>query len=341
MLARTHGQPATPTTLGKEILVFSYRLTRQLKRLESVEFLGKLNGATGTFAAHKIAAPKTDWVNFSRTFIEETLHLTYNPITTQIESHDAQAELYEAMSHICYILHNLCTDFWEYISRGVFIQIKKAEEVGSSAMPHKINPIKFENAEANLEISSSLLNTLAQTLVQSRMQRDLSDSSMQRNVGVAFGYSLLAITSIIDGLSRLDVSKEHLSTELNANWEVITEAINSTLRYEIVSNDLNIENPYEKLKDLTRGNRVSKDTLREFISSLEISTEAKERLLALSPEKYVGLAGEIVDEYYRNLVSQGAGAGRGRAEVAECAVDDGAGGAGAGAGAGDAGGDVL
>ncbi|HEY5247184.1 MAG TPA: adenylosuccinate lyase, partial [Dermatophilaceae bacterium] len=203
LLARTHGQPATPTTMGKEIAVLAYRLQRQLARIGRAEYLGKLNGATGTYGAHVAAVPDADWPAISKAFVE-SLGLTWNPLTTQIESHDWQAELYSDIARFNRILHNLCTDFWTYISMGYFAQVRGQGTVGSSTMPHKVNPIRFENAEANLEVSNALLDVLASTLVQSRMQRDLTDSSMQRNIGTAFGHSLLAIDNAGRGLAGLD-----------------------------------------------------------------------------------------------------------------------------------------
>jgi len=217
MLAHTHGQPATPTTFGKELAVFAHRLRRALARVETVEILGKLNGATGDFAAHIAADPDTDWETVTREFVTG-LGLVWNPLTTQIESHDWQAELYGRVAHANRVLHNLATDVWTYISLGYFRQIPQAGATGSSTMPHKINPIRFENAEANLEIAGGLFNTLAQTLVTSRLQRDLTDSTTQRNIGVAFGHSLLALDNLLLGLGEILLRDDVLLADLDANW---------------------------------------------------------------------------------------------------------------------------
>ena len=229
LLAHTHGQPATPTTMGKELAVLAHRLTRQLRRIEAAEYLGKLNGATGTFGAHLAAVPDADWPEISRSFVEG-LGLTWNPLTTQIESHDWQAELYADVARFNRILHNLCTDVWTYISMGYFAQVRGQGTVGSSTMPHKVNPIRFENAEANLEVSNALLDVLGSTLVTSRLQRDLTDSSMQRNIGTAFGHSLLALDNVMRGLAGLDAVPEAMAADLEANWEVLGEPVQSAMR---------------------------------------------------------------------------------------------------------------
>ncbi|RAX46903.1 adenylosuccinate lyase [Arthrobacter sp. AQ5-05] len=294
MLSRTHGQPATPTTLGKEMAVLAWRLTRQLDRIEKTEFLGKINGATGTYAAHYASVPAADWQEVSRSFVEG-LGLSWNPLTTQIESHDWQAELYADMARFNRILHNLCTDVWSYISIGYFAQIPVAGATGSSTMPHKVNPIRFENAEANLEISNGLLDTLGATLVTSRWQRDLTDSSSQRNIGTAFGHSLLAISNVAKGLDRLDVAEDVLAEDLDHNWEVLGEAIQMVMRAESIAGVEGMENPYERLKDLTRGQRVDAARMQEFVSSLGLSAEAEARLLALTPGSYNGIASKLVD----------------------------------------------
>jgi adenylosuccinate lyase len=294
MLSRTHGQPATPTTLGKELAVTAWRLTRQLDRIAKTEFLGKINGATGTYAAHYASVPSADWQEVSRTFVEG-LGLTWNPLTTQIESHDWQAELYADIARFNRILHNFCTDVWSYISIGYFAQIPVAGATGSSTMPHKVNPIRFENAEANLEISNGLLDTLAATLVTSRWQRDLTDSSSQRNIGTAFGHSLLAISNVAKGLERLDVAEGVLAEDLDHNWEVLGEAIQMVMRAEAIAGVAGMENPYERLKDLTRGQRVDAERMKEFVSGLGLSTEAEARLLALTPGSYSGIAPVLVD----------------------------------------------
>jgi adenylosuccinate lyase len=294
MLSRTHGQPATPTTLGKELAVTAHRLTRQLERIARIEYLGKINGATGTYAAHYASVPDADWQAVSKSFVEG-LGLTWNPLTTQIESHDWQAELYADIARFNRILHNVCTDIWSYISIGYFAQIPVEGATGSSTMPHKVNPIRFENAEANLEISNGLLDTLAATLVTSRWQRDLTDSSSQRNIGVAFGHSMLAISNVAKGLERLDVPAEVLAADLDQNWEVLGEAIQMVMRAEAIAGVEGMDNPYERLKDLTRGHRVDAERMKEFVSGLGLSAEAEARLLALTPGSYTGIANQLVD----------------------------------------------
>jgi adenylosuccinate lyase len=293
MLSRTHGQTATPTTLGKEIAVLTSRLARQLRRIDHQEYLGKINGATGTFAAHVTAIPTADWVEVSRTFVEG-LGLSWNPLTTQIEPHDWQAELYADVARFNRILHNLATDTWTYISLGYFTQVRGQGTVGSSTMPHKVNPIRFENAEANLEISSALLDSLAATLVTSRLQRDLTDSTTQRNVGVALGHSLLAIRNIRLGLAGLDVDREALAQDLDGNWEVLGEAIQTAMRAAALAGTPGMDNPYDRLKELTRGRRIDAEGLREFIRSLGLPDDVLARLLELTPAGYTGLAGRLV-----------------------------------------------
>jgi len=294
MLSRTHGQPATPTTMGKELAVFAFRLGRVADQVARTEYLGKFSGATGTFSAHLAAGPDVDWPTVSREFVEG-LGLTWNPLTTQIESHDWQAELYARVSHANRILHNLATDVWTYISIGYFRQIPVAGAVGSSVMPHKINPIRFENAEANLELSSALLDSLASTLVTSRLQRDLTDSSSQRNIGVGLGHSLLAIDNLSRGLRELDLDLDALAADLEGNWEVLAEAIQTVIRAEIVAGRSRISDPYAALKELTRGRRVGRAELESFVAGLDIGEEARGRLLALTPGGYTGLAGALVD----------------------------------------------
>jgi adenylosuccinate lyase len=294
MLARTHGQPATPTTVGKEIAVFVYRLERLAAQVEANDYLGKFSGATGTFAAHVAADPAIDWPAVSRAFVEG-LGLTWNPLTTQIESHDWQAELYSKVSHVNRVLHNLATDVWTYISLGYFRQIPQAGATGSSTMPHKINPIRFENAEANLELSSAILDSLAATLVTSRMQRDLTDSTTQRNIGVGFGHSLLALDNIVRGLGEIDIDRSLLAHDLDVNWEILGEAIQTVIRAEVSAGRSSIADPYALLKELTRGKRINQADLVAFVSGLEIGEEARGRLLALTPAAYVGLADSLVD----------------------------------------------
>ncbi|WP_116112156.1 adenylosuccinate lyase [Austwickia chelonae] len=297
MLAHTHGQPATPTTLGKEFAVFAHRLRRQLRRIAGQEYLGKINGATGTFGAHLAAAPGVDWPEISRSFVDDILGLTWNPLTTQIESHDWQAELYADVARFNRILHNLCTDTWTYISMGYFAQVRGQGTVGSSTMPHKVNPIRFENAEANLEVSNALLDVLGGTLVNSRLQRDLTDSSMQRNIGSAMGHALLALDNVGRGLAGLDAVPEQMAKDLDANWEVLGEPIQSAMRALSAQGVPGMENPYERLKELTRGRRVGQDELVAFVKGLGLPAEVEERLSGLTPAGYVGLAPRLVRDH--------------------------------------------
>lgn len=295
MLSRTHGQTATPTTLGKEMAVFAWRLTRQLDRIKKTEYLGKINGATGTYGAHTAALPEVDWITHSNQFVS-SLGLTWNPLTTQIESHDWQAELYSDIARFNRVLHNFATDVWTYISLNYFHQNLAAQgSTGSSTMPHKVNPIRFENAEANLEVSNALLDVLASTLVTSRLQRDLTDSSMQRNIGVAFGHSLLAIDNVTRGLAGLDVGVEALERDLDNSWEVLGEPIQQAMRAAAINGATGMDNPYERLKDLTRGQKVTEPIMRDFIKSLGIPAEVEARLLELTPAGYTGLASKLVD----------------------------------------------
>ena len=295
MLARTHGQPATPTTMGKELAVFAGRLERVVRGIQASEYLAKFSGATGTWSAHLAADPQVNWPLITREFIER-LGLDFNPLTTQIESHDWQVELYDRARHAGGILHNLATDIWTYISLGYFAQIPVAGATGSSTMPHKINPIRFENAEANLEIAGGLLSTLASTLVTSRLQRDLTDSTTQRNIGVALGHSLLALDNLTRGLGEISLAQPVLDADLDANWEVLAEAIQTVVRAEIAAGRSQITDPYALLKDLTRGRRVGGPELAEFVEGLDIGDAAKQRLLALTPATYTGLASQLVDE---------------------------------------------
>jgi adenylosuccinate lyase len=294
MLSHTHGQPATPTTVGKEFAVFVHRLQRVEKQIEATEYLAKFSGATGTFAAHVAADAAQNWPALSRDFVT-SLGLTWNPLTTQIESHDWQAELYARVSHANRILHNLCTDVWAYISMGYFRQIPQAGATGSSTMPHKVNPIRFENAEANLELSSALLDSLTQTLVTSRLQRDLTDSTTQRNVGVALGHSLVALDNILRGLREIDLDRPTLAAALDSNWEILGEAIQTVIRAEITAGRSGITDPYALLKELTRGRRIGQPELIAFIDALDIGEDAKARLSELTPAGYSGLAGQLVD----------------------------------------------
>jgi adenylosuccinate lyase len=294
MLARTHGQPATPTTMGKELAVFVYRLERIRKQIESTEYLGKFSGATGTFAAHKVADPQADWPRISREFVTG-LGLDWNPLTTQIESHDWQAELYNRVSHANRVLHNLATDIWTYISLGYFRQTPEPGATGSSTMPHKVNPIRFENAEANLELSSAVLDSLAATLVTSRLQRDLTDSTTQRNIGVGLGHSLLALDNLQRGLGQIALDRGLLLADLDANWEILGEAIQTVIRAEVTAGRSKITDPYAMLKDLTRGKRVDHAALTEFVNSLDIGEAARRRLLDLTPQAYTGLAPALLE----------------------------------------------
>ncbi len=300
MLAHTHGQPATPTTMGKELAVTVHRLDLLLASVDEVEYRGKFSGATGTFSAHLAADPDHDWISASRDFVTR-LGLTWNPLTTQIESHDWQAQLYQRISHVGRVLHNLCTDMWSYISMGYFRQIPQPGATGSSTMPHKINPIRFENAEANLELASALLDSLAATLVTSRLQRDLTDSTTQRNVGVALGHSLLALDNIITGLGEIAIDPDALARDLDGNWEVLGEAIQTVIRAEVTAGRSSIADPYAMLKELTRGHRLGGTELRVFVEGLDISAEAKAGLVALSPQGYIGDASRLVDFIDRAL----------------------------------------
>ncbi|HJL78409.1 MAG TPA: adenylosuccinate lyase [Candidatus Marinimicrobia bacterium] len=288
MLALTHGQPATPTTFGKELAVFCARLDRQVDQIKSHKLLGKFGGATGTWSAHKAAYPKMNWIHFASKFIK-SLGLEPNLITTQIEPHDSVAESYHQVVRVNSILTDLCRDMWAYISRGILGQKKVTGEVGSSTMPHKINPIQFENAEGNLCLSSNLLAHLATKLTISRMQRDLSDSTTLRNQGVALGYSYLALQNISKGLGRITVDKSKLTQELDNHWEVLAEAIQTILRKS--------GNPdaYEQLKEIVRGQSTTPEVISGFVSTLKISDADKKVLMNLTPESYIGLAPKLVD----------------------------------------------
>ena len=288
MLSFTHGQPATPTTFGKEMAVFCSRLNQQINQLKTHKLLGKFSGATGTWSAHLSAYPKVNWIRFSSRFIK-ALGLEPNLLTTQIESHDSTAESYQQVVRVNTILTDLCKDLWFYISRGIIGQKKVIGEVGSSTMPHKINPIQFENAEGNLGIANSLLNHLAVKLPISRMQRDLTDSTTLRNQGVALGHSYLAVQNIIKGLSRITINKLQMSAELNTHWEVVAEAVQTVLR------KAGQQDAYEQLKTLTRGEAINAEIMAEFVSGLNIPDNDKETLLTLTPASYIGLAPKLVD----------------------------------------------
>jgi adenylosuccinate lyase len=287
MLAHTHGQPASPTTLGKEIANVVYRLRRQRQQLLRVEILGKINGAVGNFNAHISAYPDFDWENFARHFVEN-LGLTYNPYTIQIEPHDYMAELFDAYARINTILIDLDRDLWGYISMGYFKQKVKEGEVGSSTMPHKVNPIDFENSEGNLGLANVLLRHLAEKLPISRWQRDLTDSTVLRNMGVGLGYTLLGYDSCLKGLNKLEANAARLAADLDNSWEVLAEPIQTVMRR------YGVENPYEQLKALTRGkNGITRESLHEFIRGLAIPQDAKNRLLAMTPASYIGKGAEL------------------------------------------------
>lgn len=290
MMSRTHGQPATPTTLGKEIANVVYRLQRQIQNLQSQEFLGKINGAVGNYNAHLTAYPDVDWENHSRRFVEESLGLTFNPYTIQIEPHDYMAEFFQTLSRVNTILIDFNRDVWGYISLGYFKQKVKAGEVGSSTMPHKVNPIDFENSEGNLGMANAVLGFLAEKLPVSRWQRDLTDSTVLRNMGVGAGYALLGYAAHLRGLNKLEPNPAALAADLDATWELLAEPIQTVMRR------YGVANPYEKLKDLTRGkDGITPEVLKVFIESLEIPAEAKASLLALTPALYVGKAQELAE----------------------------------------------
>ena len=286
MMSRTHGQPATPTTVGKELANVVYRLERARRVIVSVSLLGKINGAVGNYNAHLAAYPDYDWEAFARRFVE-SLGLEFNPYTIQIEPHDALAELFDAFARANTILIDLDRDVWGYISLGFFRQKLKAGEIGSSTMPHKVNPIDFENSEGNLGLANAVLRHLSEKLPISRWQRDLTDSTVLRNMGVALGYALLGYDSLLRGLGKLEANADVLCTDLDANWELLAEPIQTVMRR------YGIENPYEKLKELTRGNRVSRDGMQAFVKSLDIPQAAKEELLKLTPWDYTGKAAEL------------------------------------------------
>jgi adenylosuccinate lyase len=287
MLSRTHGQTASPTTLGKEMANVVARLQRAVVRIAQVEIMGKMNGAVGNYNAHLAAYPGYDWENFSRNVIEQRLGLIYNPYTIQIEPHDYMAEMFDAFARVNTILLDLNRDIWGYISVGYFKQKTKAGEIGSSTMPHKVNPIDFENSEGNLGLANALLKHLSEKLPISRWQRDLTDSTVLRNIGVAFGYTLLAYDSCLRGLNKLETNPERLAADLDSTWEVLAEPVQTVMRR------YGVENPYEQLKELTRGKGISKDALREFVLGLSIPQDAKELLLAMTPANYTGIAAKL------------------------------------------------
>ena len=285
MMSRTHGQPATPTTLGKEVANVLYRLERQAKQLSAQEFLGKINGAVGNYNAHMVAYPDVDWEGHCRRFVEEDLGLTFNPYTIQIEPHDYMAEFFQAVSRINTILIDFNRDVWGYISLGYFKQKVKAGEVGSSTMPHKVNPIDFENSEGNLGMANAVLAFLSEKLPVSRWQRDLTDSTVLRNMGVGIGYAVLGLAAHLRGLNKLEANPAALAADLDATWELLAEPIQTVMRR------YGVANPYEKLKDLTRGKGgITPEVLASFIRDLDIPDGAKQQLLDLTPASYVGKA---------------------------------------------------
>ena len=291
MLAHTHGQPATPTTIGKEMTVYSYRLKKSLENIKSIKTCAKFNGATGNYAAISVAFPNENWPVLAKSFIEEYLELEFNPVTTQIESHDYVCHILDGIRHFNNVLRDFDLDMWLYISMEYFKQIAVKTEVGSSTMPHKVNPIRFENSEANIKIGNGICSVLSDELPRSRMQRDLSDSSLQRNIGLAFGYSIQAIEQTIGGLKKVAVNTDKISSDLDSKWEVLAEPIQTVLR------KYGIPDAYNQLKELTRGKNISKESIQEFIKSLDvISDEDKSTLLALTPSGYIGLAGKIVED---------------------------------------------
>ncbi|KFN44660.1 adenylosuccinate lyase [Arenimonas oryziterrae] len=283
MLSRTHGQTASPTTVGKELANTLARLGRQQKQLAQIEMLGKINGAVGNYNAHVVAYPEVDWAAFAQRFVE-SLGLDFNPYTTQIEPHDGIAELCDVQRRINTVLIDLCRDVWGYISLGYFKQSVKAGEVGSSTMPHKVNPIDFENAEGNFGIANSLLGHFAEKLPISRWQRDLTDSTVLRALGTAFGHSLIALDALMRGLGKLNANPDRLAADLDAAWEVLAEPVQTVMRRH------GLPNPYEQLKALTRGQGITEAAMRDFVAGLDLPADAKARLQALTPGGYVGLA---------------------------------------------------
>ena len=288
MLALTHGQSATPTTFGKEISVFVHRLTRQHKHMKGHTLLGKFGGATGTWAAHSLAYPKVNWLHFTKKFIS-SLGLETNLVTTQIEPHDSIVESYHSIIRTDNILIDLCRDIWSYVSRGILKQKKIPGEVGSSTMPHKINPIQFENAEGNLGLANAMLGHLSNKLPISRMQRDLTDSTTLRNQGIAMGYSYLACKNILKGLKRITVNNSRMKNELNEHWEVLAEAIQTILR------KTGSDNAYEQLKNMTQGTEITQSSIVEFVKLLRLPKEEKDKLITLTPEEYIGIAPKLID----------------------------------------------
>lgn len=289
LLSRTHGQPASPSTMGKEMANVAYRMERQFKQIENVEILGKINGAVGNYNAHVIAYPEVDWHQYSEEFVT-SLGITWNPYTTQIEPHDYIAELFDGFARFNTILLDFDRDVWGYIALGHFKQRTIAGEIGSSTMPHKVNPIDFENSEGNLGLANAIFSHLAQKLPVSRWQRDLTDSTVLRNLGVGCGYAIIAYTSTLKGISKLEVNRAALEAELDKNWEVLAEPVQTVMRRYA------IEKPYEKLKELTRGKRVDGEGMRNFIDSLELPEHEKTRLKEMTPANYIGDAVKLTDQ---------------------------------------------
>lgn len=294
LLSRTHGQPATPTTMGKEFANIAYRLQRQLKKLENIEILGKFNGAVGNYNAHSIVYPKVNWIKISESFVL-SFGISWNPYTTQIEPHDYIAELFNCIILFNTILINFNRDIWEYISLNYFKQKKSSsKEIGSSTMPHKINPIHFENSEGNLGIANALLQHMSRKLPISRLQRDLTDSTVLRNIGVCISYSIIAYQSTIQGILKLDINLDNILKDLNNNWQILSEPI------QLVMRSYGIKNSYEKLKELTRGTIINQKIIKNFINNLKISSVDKKKLMSMTPENYLGLSTKLVDNLFKN-----------------------------------------
>ena len=287
MMSRTHGQPASPTTLGKEMANIAKRLERSIEQIRAVQMFGKMNGAVGNYNAHIAAYPDFDWESFCRAVVEDRLGLVFNPYTIQIEPHDAMAELFDAFARANTILLDMNRDIWGYISLGYFKQKTKDGEIGSSTMPHKVNPIDFENSEGNLGLANALLRHLSEKLPISRWQRDLTDSTVLRNLGTAFGHTLIAYDSAIRGLHKLETNPSRLAEDLDQSWEVLAEPIQTVMRR------FGVPNPYEQLKTLTRGKNITKEDLQTFIHQLDIPQDARDRLLVMTPSNYLGKAIEL------------------------------------------------
>jgi len=296
MLSRTHGQVASPTTMGKELANFVYRLDRQRRQFESVQIVGKFNGAVGNFNAHQVAYPGVDWSTLSRKFVE-SLGMQFNPYTTQIEPHDQMAEMFDCLARYHTVLVDLCRDLWAYISIGYFRQKAVAGETGSSTMPHKINPIDFENAEGNLGVANALLQHLSAILPVSRWQRDLTDSTVLRTLGTVFGHSLIASASLLKGLDKLELNDKALSDDLDNAWEVLAEPIQTVMRR------YGLKDPYEQLKELTRGKAITRVNLQQFVASLDIPEQARAQLLDLTPADYTGNAEEMTRQLQQHLAN--------------------------------------